>query len=186
MFQANLSELQLDESDDPAFQSNIDNHFTPNFGFGAYYSRERFYAGVSTPMLLQNSYSGLQDGDNVLIGKDLRHYFLIAGAMINISQNVAFKPTTLVKLTATAPAQIDLTTSFVFVEKLLIGAMFRSGDAFGGLVGMNITDQFHIGYSYDWSYGLKTAKYNQGSHEIFLRYDFIFASKKQIHSPRYF
>lgn len=186
MFQANLSDLELDVIDDPAFQNNIDNHITPNFGFGVYYSRDRFYAGISTPMLLQNSYSGTQDNDNILIGKEHRHYFLIAGAMINMTQNVAFKPTTLVKITASAPAQIDLTTSFVFMEKFLIGAMFRTGDAFGGLVGLNITDQLHLGYSYDWSYGLKTAKYNQGSHEIFLRYDFIFTSKKQIHSPRYF
>ncbi|MBU3927853.1 MAG: type IX secretion system membrane protein PorP/SprF, partial [Bacteroidetes bacterium] len=56
----------------------------------------------------------------------------------------------------------------------------------GGLVGLDITEQLHIGYSYDWSFGLKTSKYNQGSHEILLRYDFVFSSKKQIHSPRYF
>jgi hypothetical protein len=36
------------------------------------------------------------------------------------------------------------------------------------------------------SYGLKTAKYNQGSHELVLRYDFQLFGKKQIHSPRYF
>jgi hypothetical protein len=64
--------------------------------------------------------------------------------------------------------------------------MVRSGDAVGGLVGLDITDQLHIGYSYDWSYGLSTAKYNKGSHEIILRYDFEFLSKKQIHSPRNF
>jgi hypothetical protein len=72
------------------------------------------------------------------------------------------------------------------MKRLLVGAMFRTGDAFGALVGFNITDQFHIGYSYDWSYGLQTSRYNQGSHEIILRYDFLFFDKKQIHSPRYF
>ena len=72
------------------------------------------------------------------------------------------------------------------MKKLLIGAMFRSGDAVGALVGLDITDQFYLGYSYDWSYGLETSKYNQGSHEIVLRYDFRSPNKKQIHSPRYF
>ena len=64
--------------------------------------------------------------------------------------------------------------------------MFRTGDAVGALIGFDITEQFHVGYSYDWSYGLKTFKYNQGSHEIILRYDFEFIDKKQIHSPRNF
>jgi len=59
------------------------------------------------------------------------------------------------------------------MKKLLLGVMYRSGDAVGGLVGLDITEQLHLGYSYDWSYGLRTFKYNQGSHEIVLRYDFI-------------
>jgi type IX secretion system PorP/SprF family membrane protein len=187
MFQANLSALNLDQQADPTFQNNINNHITPNFGVGAYYSRERFYAGISTPALLQNNYSVVKnaDGGN-LIGKEQRSYFLIAGGVINMSDNLAFKPTTLVKATVGAPIQVDLTASFIIMKKLLLGAMYRSGDAAGALVGFDINNQLHIGYSYDWSYGLETFKYNQGSHELMLRYDFIFGSKKQIHSPRYF
>lgn len=187
IFQANLSSVPLDQQTDPVFQNSINNNVTPNFGFGAYYSRERFYAGISAPNLLQNNYSvvSLSDGSS-LIGKEQRHYFFIAGAVFNMTDNLALKPTTLIKVTAGAPIQADLTASFIIMKKLLLGAMFRTGDAFGGLIGFDITDQFHVGYSYDWSYGLKTSKYNKGSHEIVLRYDFIFSSKKQIHSPRYF
>ena len=64
--------------------------------------------------------------------------------------------------------------------------MFRTGDALGALVGYNFTDQLHLGYSFDWSYGLKTFKYNQGSHEIMLTYDFIFNDAQRIRSPRHF
>jgi type IX secretion system PorP/SprF family membrane protein len=143
--------------------------------------------GASVPNLLQNNYSEIISEDGtVLNGKEQRHYFLIAGSLIKLSDNVDFKPTTLVKLTSSAPIQADLTTSFVIMKKLLIGVMFRTGDAFGGLLGFNISEQLHLGYSYDWSYGLKTSKYNQGSHELVLRYDFIYSSKKQIHSPRNF
>ena len=72
------------------------------------------------------------------------------------------------------------------MQKLLLGAMYRTGDSFGGLIGFNITNEFHVGYSFDWSYGVKTFKYNQGSHEIVLRFDIISNNKKQIHTPRYF
>lgn len=187
IFQASLNTLELDQQTDPVFTTNISNHVTPNFGFGAYYYRERFYAGISTPNLLQNSYSVVKlENGNTLIGKEQRHFFLIAGTMLKISENLAFKPTTLIKVTPAAPIQADVTASFIIMKKLLVGAMFRTGDAFGALVGYDITDQFHVGYSYDWSFGLKTGKYNQGSHEIVLRYDFVFIDKKQIHSPRNF
>lgn len=187
IFKSNLTSVQLDQQSDPVFQSNINNRITPNFGFGAYYSRERFYAGISTPNLLQNKYSEItQSNGSPLIAKEQRHYFLIAGAVFNITDDVAFKPTTLVKVTGAAPVQGDVTASFIIMKKLLLGVMYRTGADVGGLIGFNITDQLHIGYSFDWSYGLKTSKYNQGSHEVMLRYDFIFSSKKQIHTPRYF
>jgi len=187
IFQATLSSLNLDQQFDPVFQSDISNKVIPNFGFGAYYSRERFYAGISAPNLIENNYSVIRpDNGAKLIGKEQRHYFLIAGTLIKISDNLDFKPTTLVKVTTGAPIQGDVTASFIIMKKLLVGAMYRTGDAFGGLIGVDVAEQFHIGYSYDWSFGLQTAKYNKGSHEIVLRYDFIYSSKKQIHSPRYF
>ena len=58
--------------------------------------------------------------------------------------------------------------------------MFRSGDAYGALVGFDISDECHIGYSFDSSYGLQTFKYNHGSHELVLRYDFTLFDKRQI------
>lgn len=187
IFQANLNTLNLDQTNDPVFQNNVNNKTTPNVGFGIYYSRDRFYTGISVPSLIENSFSEVnQTGGSTLIASEQRHYFFIAGGLIKLGQNLDFKPTTLIKVTAAAPIQADLTASFIIMEKLLLGAMFRTGDAVGGLIGYDITEQLHIGYSYDWSYGLETSKYNNGSHEIMLRYDFIFSSKKQIHSPRNF
>lgn len=187
VFQANLNTLLIEQQGDPVFQNNIDNRVSPNFGFGAYYSRERFYAGISVPYLLENNYSEItQINGGTLVAKEQRHYFFIAGTLINISDNFAFKPTTLVKITNAAPVQADFTASFIIMKKLMVGLMLRTGDAVGGLIGLDITDQLHFGYSFDWSYGLETAKYNNGSHELVLRYDFIFPSKKQIHSPRNF
>jgi type IX secretion system PorP/SprF family membrane protein len=187
MFQANLSTLNLDEQSDPTFQNNISNHVSPKIGVGAYYYRDRFYVGISTPNLLQNNYSVVnQENGSTLIAKEQMHYYLIAGTVLNLTDNLAFKPTMLIKMTDAAPVEADVTASFIIMKRLLLGVMYRTGDAVGGLIGLNVTPQLHIGYSYDWSYGLQTSKYNQGSHEIILRYDFIFFSKQQIHSPRYF
>jgi len=187
MFQANLNSVQLDQQADPSFQNDVNNRFTPNFGFGAYYSRECFYAGISVPKIIENKYSDLNlSAVNSAVGKEQRHYYFIAGSMIKISDNLDFKPTTFVKVTPGAPIQADVTAAFIIKKKVLLGVMYRTGDAVGALIGLDLTEQFHIGYSYDYSYGLQTFKYHQGSHEIMLRYDFIFSSKKQIRTPRFF
>jgi len=187
MFQANLSSLELDQQADPVFQNDVNSQITPNFGFGAYYYRERFYTGVSVPNLIQNNFSTIpQENGNTLIASEQRHYFFIAGALIRLSDAIDFKPTTFVKVTPAAPIQADLTASFVFMDRLLLGTMFRTGDALGALVGVNVTDLLHISYSYDWSYELQTNVYNKGSHELMLRYDILVFDKNQIHSPRHF
>ena len=186
IFQANYDELNLDMPVDPTFQDNFKNHMTPNFGLGVYYSRERFYAGISIPYLVENNYSTLRrENQTTSLGYEQIHYYFIAGSMLRLTESFDFKPTTLIKVTSAAPIQADLTASFIFMKKFLLGGMWRTGDAMGALVGFNITEQLHIGYSYDFSYGLKTP-YNNGSHEILLRYDFIFSNKRQIHSSRYF
>ena len=64
--------------------------------------------------------------------------------------------------------------------------MYRTGDALGLLAGINISEQFALGYSFDWSYTQSTVQYNSGSHELVLRYDFDYKVKEDVRSPRYF
>jgi type IX secretion system PorP/SprF family membrane protein len=186
IMQADLTQLELNEQNDPAFLNDINSFLMPNIGFGAYYSGERYYAGFSIPNLLQTKYSDSNPEGNALEGREKRHFFFIAGALFKLNEYLEFKPTSLLKMTPGAPIELDLTASFVVLDRFHLGAMYRTGDAVGGLVGFDITDQFHLGYSYDWSFGLQTSLYNRGSHELVLRYDILFRNRKQIHSPRNF
>ena len=180
---AKLNQLNLDEQNDQSFQ-NAGASVAPNFGFGLYYSRNRLFAGISTPRLLQNN---LKPGAQPTIAlREKRHYFMIAGYQFKINENLEMKPTTFIKVTAGAPVEMDLTASFIWKNFLHLGGMFRTGDAFGVLAGYNINEQLLISYSFDWSYRLQTVRYNGGSHEIMLRYDFIIISPQKIRSPRYF
>jgi type IX secretion system PorP/SprF family membrane protein len=184
--QGNINTLDLGDNSDASFQQNIESQLLPNFGFGMYYYQEKFYLGLSTPKLLENNFETNTTTSTTNLASEKRHYFLIAGTIVELSKNVDLKPTTFVKITNSAPVEADLTASFIFSKKVLLGAMFRTGDAFGALVGYNFTDQLHLGYSFDYSYGVKTFKYNQGSHEIMLTYDFIFNDAQKIRSPRHF
>lgn len=172
------------EDGDVGFQNDIQSELLPNFGAGLYYSNPNLYVGISTPRLLENS---VEISSNS-ISKARRHYFLIAGTVfpLNETETIKLRPTTLFKLTTGAPVEIDLTALFYFKDKYWVGPSWRYTDSFGILAGLNLTDQFSFGYSFDWSYANKTVTYNHGSHELMLRYDFIFENKGKIHSPRYF
>jgi len=163
-----------------------ENTFSPNVGFGVYYSRKDFYAGLSTPKLFQNNYNFSQStlGSNLSIEK--RHYYFIIGSVIPLTTDIKFKPTSFIKITQGAPIEGDFTGNLLFYDKYTMGIMYRTGDALGALIGFDITEQLFAGYSFDWSFVNNTALYNFGSHEIVLRYDFIFGELKRIRSPRYF
>jgi len=186
MVNNNLTSLNLDDKNDLAFIQNVQSKLLPNFGFGMYYSSDKFYAGVSIPKLLENNFANNTTSGSTNLASEKRHYFLIAGTVFNINEGIKLKPTTFIKVTNGAPIEADVTASFIFHDKFWLGGMFRTGDALGILAGLNITNQFALGYSFDWSYANTTMKYNGGSHELMLRYDFIYKVEEKIRSPRYF
>lgn len=179
-----ITGLKATDDGDVFLGSDQVSQVLPNVGFGLYYSTRTFYAGISTPRLLENDFKT----NAVTQANEQRHYYFIAGTVFPITkkQNIKLRPTALVKVTQAAPVELDLTALFYFNDRFWTGPMFRTGDAVGALVGLNITDQFAFGYSFDWSYVNKTAQYNNGSHELMLRYDFVYNNAEKIRSPRYF
>ena len=151
-----------------------------------YYYTDRYYVGLSVPKLLENDFVANTTSGGTNLTSEHRHYFFIAGSVFDLNETIKLKPTAFVKVTNGAPVEGDVTASFIFNDKFSIGGMFRTGDAVGILAGINITDQFTLGYSFDWSFTNTTMVYNGGSHEIMLRYDFIYKNEEKIRSPRYF
>ena len=181
-----LNSLDLDDQNDPSF--NVDNigKFMPNYGFGLYYYTTKWYLGVSSPQLVNYDFNSSQ-----------RHYFVRAGAVLKITDNLKIRPSSFLKFTKNAASTLDLTGLLIFRDETWAGFAFRapvgifvptasSGGGYAFLVGPNLSDQLSVGYSFGYSLGNQTFKFNNGSHEITLRYDHIYESKKIIKSPRYF
>ena len=186
VLKSNLTSVSTTESDDPVFKNDVQSQVLPNFGFGMYYYTDNYYVGISIPRLLENNYSenSISGSGDVLSGG--KHYYFIAGAAMNLNDDFQLRPTMLVKMSSSAPIEVDLTALFVYQNRFSLGIMGRTGDAVGLLVGVNVWQQLEIGYSFDWSFTNETQVYNNGSHEIFIRYDFVYKTTTKIHSPRYF
>ncbi len=183
-FSKNLNALVAHESGDNSISNSTRNEHYFNVGAGLLYTNDLFYIGASVPRFLEDNLENSLGGN--LAAKVMQHYYFTAGTAFDINKQITLRPSTFVKASLGAPIQLDLTTMAVFNKKFEVGAMWRSTDALGILVGYTFQDYLRIGYSFDWSYGNETFQTNFGSHELMLRYDLFLKKGTDIISPRYF
>jgi len=166
---------------------NIDNKFSPNFGAGIYYHTDRFYTGLSVPNFLQTEHFDSSDSNSSsLIAQERMNLYLITGYVFDLNPNVKFKPAALVKAVKGAPLQVDLSANFLFNDKFSLGAAYRWDAAISALFGFQMTDQLMLGLAYDKeTTDLGATRFNDGSFEIMLRYEFLNRYKRVL-TPRFF
>ncbi len=179
MINISSNDLATTDPSDPKLLNNVRNHINPNFGLGIYYHTPKFFVGLSSPKILENSYDGLSK-TNV----ERRHYFGIIGGVIKLSNTWKLRPSAQIKVTMGAPIGIDLSTAGIYREKFWMGAMYRVNAAFGAFVQYQITPQFKLGIASDFG-TQQIRNYNYGTFEMLASYDFVF-KKQGIRSPRYF
>ncbi|RFS20225.1 type IX secretion system membrane protein PorP/SprF [Chitinophaga silvatica] len=175
----------------------LQNTILPDARMGVYYSDNHFYAGFSIDNLVSqyintNKYS--------FIARPKPHYYLTAGILVPLSEEVIMKPSFLLKDDRGGPTSMDLNTFFILADKFWIGGSYRTGISLyekphlqkelssvnSAVLAMQIipVQTLRIGYAYDISIGPLNG-YSSGTHEISVGY---FFNKKNIRmlSPRYF
>jgi len=171
------------------FENNIDNKLQPQIGAGIYFNTEKFYAGLSVPNFLTTKHFDESTLEQIDFNGDVNpaerlHYFLIAGYVFDLNENLKFKPATLVKAVSGAPLQWDVSANFLINEKFTLGAAYRWSAAFSGLVGFQASDAIFIGFGYDYQ-TTDIEQYSDGSYEIMLRFD-LFKKPERVLTPRFF
>lgn len=176
-FDIGLTDLDLQDPNDPAFSQNYDKT-KPNFGAGLMYYTDNWYVGVSVPNILTSKHI---DADGHKFGEDARHFFATAGYVFEIGDNFKLKPSTLVKTAFDAPVSFDANLNALFYDTFEIGASYRYEDAISGIIGVRPMSWMQIGFAYDHS----ISDMKKPSYEAILLFDIPF-SKKTYRSPRYF
>ena len=179
-FDFNLNKLNPKDLNDPNLEA-FKNSQSPNLGVGFYLNSQKTYFGISIPQLFEN-YKYSDKG--LLLNKNRINVYFISGTVIPIHPEIDFKPALLTKYAVDAPLQIDVSASFLFSQKLTLGAAYRYDAAVSALAGFQLSQMFFIGYAYDYE-TTQLQHYNQGSHELFLRFE-LFKNYSGISSPRFF
>lgn len=141
----------------------------PNFGIGAYYYNRKFFVGVSVPSILKTLKFRVTDTDKISGVSDKFSYFITTGTVFDLTDDVKFKPSTIVKHTPNLPTSIDINTNFLYKELIEVGASYRYKDSFSAMFALIIDKKYRIGYSYDHTL-TNLGKLN--THEIVLHVDF--------------
>jgi len=166
-------------------ESNIDNKFSPNFGAGVYYHTDTFYTGLSIPNFLETEHFE-NSGTNSFLATERLNWYFISGLVTDLSADWKFKPALLFKLVSGAPLQADISANFMYRQKLTFGTAYRWSAAWSALFGYQFSDQFMLGLAYDREITeLGNTAFNNGSFEVFLRYEF-FTRHRRVITPRFF
>lgn len=186
LMQSNLASVTTTDANDPIFSSNTPTFTMPNSKFGAYYFSPKFYVGFAIPNLLENKvvYDNTYTGVTEFNPQNL-HYYLHSGYSFTINENIDLNPSVLLKQVSGSPLSIDINLQMMYKKKFGIGASFRTSKELIGLINYQVSDNFRLGYSYDFNWG-QIGSFSRGSHEIMLI--FKYAEKKgipAIESPRF-
>jgi len=168
---------------DVQFRENITNKFLPVVGAGLYWHGERDYIGLAVPNFMTKERYDYDDIAEDLMNERI-HVYLIGGIVFDLSAHTKFKPAVLLKYVSGAPLIADLSANFMFNNAVTLGVAYRTSDSVSGLASIQITPQFNVGYSYDYT-TTELQNYNSGTHEIMLRFELV-SRKKGLKSPRFF
>ncbi len=160
----------------------------PDARAGIYYADQRFYAGISVDNLISPH---INKSRYVYIPQPKPHYYLTAGMLFPITEQVQFKPSFLLKDDRGGPTSLDLNAFILFSDKIWVGGSYRtrvtlydkdylqktlmSRNAAVAAIEIFPLPDLRIGYAYDFSIG-PFETYSHGSHELSIGFSFSAAT----------
>lgn len=173
---AGITNMSLDASKlnfgsttvDPAVAgSGLINQIRPDISAGLWLYSKDFFLGVAAQQIVPQNIAFSNNTVYVEKGKLVPHLFFSAGYRMQLSEDVSLLPSTLIRYVSPLPLGFDLNAKIMYQDLIWTGASYRYQDGFAAMVGLNVSHNINIGYSYD----LQTSRLNtvsKGTHEILI------------------
>lgn len=177
-------DLRVNDNTDQTYLNLLGSsgQIVPNFGFGLYYTSEKWFGGLSSVNLAepQFDFSGTKNTLN-------RHYFLMGGYNFDLSPSIVLTPSVNVKYDSKV-YQYELSAIAKFNNTFFAGLAYREGDAVSGILGVYaMENKLRFSYAMDYTVPATEAK-RPTSHEFMVSYFHPMAMrgpKPIIRTPRY-
>lgn len=168
-----LSKYDLfDPGPDPNFQDEVDIRFMPQWGIGAIVYSKDYFISLSLPQLIANEFKKNRNNYSALA--ELKYFYLVGGYIFGRQRQVRFKPTAMIKTARGTGIEADIAANVLFFNKFWIGAMYRTNNTFAAYTQFQLTRNIQFGYAIDYPYSLDIRKYQWGTHEFKLVYEYDF------------
>jgi type IX secretion system PorP/SprF family membrane protein len=180
-----LDASKLDFGDitvDPAVYSNgLINKMRLDVMAGLYLYSSDYFIGLSAqqvvPQKIDFSDKQIKPSD----GKSVPHLFATAGYRFLVGYDFNFIPSIMVKYVSPVPTQVEVNGKLQYRDMAWVGASYRHKDGFAGMLGLNVSNTFNVGYAYDYTTS-KINNYSKGTHEVVV--GFIIGNKYSDSCPK--
>lgn len=146
------------------YVQNQGSRYIMDLGIGIYFYSKNMFVGISSDQLTKdfaNFGSGTANFDTQM------HFNVTGGVKIPLGDELTIMPSVLAKYMNPAPPSIEGSIMLEYMEWVWVGASYRHEDAVVGMFGLNISQKFKLGYSYDFNISRLNVG-NKGAHEIVL------------------
>ena len=144
----------------------------PDFSAGLFYSGKNLSVGLSANHVIPQPVKLDAEGSSLQFDYE-RQYYLQMGYLAKLTKAISIRPSIMVKSGGNRlQGEADLLA--VYKDFLWFGAGYRgfndqTMDALIGILGISISENLRLGYSYDYNTS-SLGSANNGSHEIVLNY----------------
>ncbi|WP_159517804.1 PorP/SprF family type IX secretion system membrane protein [Sunxiuqinia indica] len=164
--------LYPDGIDDPLFMEDVHINFMVSWGIGAMVYSKDYYISFSIPQIIDNGFQANRNNYSSLA--ELRYAYLIGGYIFGKQRQIRFKPSLMVKGAIGAPVQADISANVQFYNKFWVGAMYRTNNTVAAVMQIRAFKNIKLGYAVDYSITQEFQKYQLGTHEIRVIYEYDF------------
>jgi type IX secretion system PorP/SprF family membrane protein len=151
---------------DPAvFSSGILNKTNLDITAGLYLYSADFFVGLSAQQLVPQKINFSDDYIRPQEGRAVPHLFATAGYRFLVGYDFNLIPSIMIKYVQPLPTQVELNAKLQYQDRAWIGASYRHKDGFAGMLGVNISNTFNVGYAYDYTTS-RLNNFTKGTHEV--------------------
>lgn len=164
----NTEKLQFNTAVDPAvYGSGVLNSINFDMNVGLYLYSGDYFVGLSAQQVMPSKIDFSNNAIKKTEGKRIPHLFATAGYRFLIGDNFNFIPSLMVKYIQPTPVQVEVNGKLQYQDLMWVGASYRHLDGVAAMVGLNVSNGFNLGYSFDYTTS-QLNNYTKGTHEIII------------------
>jgi type IX secretion system PorP/SprF family membrane protein len=173
-----FGDVQVDQA---VYSSGVLNKTRLDVMAGLYLYSADYFIGLSAQQIVPQKIDFSDGYIRPSTGRTVPHLFATAGYRFQVGYDFNLIPSVMVKYVDPLPTQVEFNAKLQYQDKAWIGASYRHKDGFAGMLGMNVSNTFNVGYAYDYTTsGLNN--FSKGTHEFIL--GFLIGNRYDDSCPR--